>query len=130
MTINELAEIIKVNEDLVIGMKPYDCGSWRGSYDEPCLFADYDASSQLSDWLPYLERLTSGEYFEGYKGGSYRYSGHSTINIEREPRNYSDTDGIIRLLVEIEKAKMRTPSDWIGVKDRLPEPGGEVEESK
>lgn len=127
MTINELAEIIKANEDLVIGMKPYDCGSWRGSYDEPCIFADYDASSQLSDWLPYLERLTSGEYFEGYKGGSYRYSDHSTINIEREPRNYSDTDGIMRLLVEIEKAKMRTPSDWISVKDRLPEPGGEVE---
>lgn len=57
-------------------------GSWRGSYDEPALFFNGEGYITLKDLIPYLDKLASGEEFEGYKGGLFSYSWYSPIHFE------------------------------------------------
>lgn len=57
-------------------------GSWRGEYSEPALFFNGEGYITLKDLIPYLDKLASGDEFEGYKGGLFSYSHSSPIHFE------------------------------------------------
>lgn len=70
-------------------------GSWRGEYAEPALFFNGDGYMTLEDLIPYLDRLASGDEFEGYKGGLFSYIYGSPIHFE-----YADCSCVDRNLTE------------------------------
>lgn len=86
-TIARFREFCQKHGDLELGYKPIDCGSWRGVYAEPCIFVDQEKGT-LSEFIPFLDRLVSGEAFWGYKGGQYTYDDSDDINIESESSCY------------------------------------------
>ena len=65
-------------------------GSWRGEYSEPALFFNGDGYMTLEDLIPCLEKLASGDEFEGYKGGLFSYSWYSPIHFEYADCSYVD----------------------------------------
>lgn len=65
-------------------------GSWRGLYDEPALFFNGDGYMTLKDLVPYLDKLASGDEFEGYKGGLFSYIYSSPIHFEYDEWCYAD----------------------------------------
>lgn len=65
-------------------------GSWRGEYSEPALFFNGKGYMTLEDLIPYLDRLASGDEFEGYKGGLFSYIYSSPIHFEYA--DYCSTD--------------------------------------
>lgn len=67
-------------------------GSWRGSYDEPALFFNGEGYITLKDLIPYLDKLASGDEFEGYKGVLFSYSWYSPIHFENSGECYNDND--------------------------------------
>lgn len=64
--------------------------SWRGEYSEPALFFNGDGYMTLKDLVPYLDKLASGDEFEGYKGGLFSYIYGSPIHFEYA--DYCSTD--------------------------------------
>lgn len=65
-------------------------GSWRGDYHQPAIFFNGRGYIHLKDLIPYLERLASGDKFEGYKGGLFSYDGDSIVHFEYDGSCYSD----------------------------------------
>ena len=65
-------------------------GSWRGEYSEPALFFNGNGYMTLEDLIPCLDRLASGDEFEGYKGGLFSYIYGSTIHFEYADCSYAD----------------------------------------
>lgn len=98
MTLDEFKTLCEKYQGVEINFEPYDCGSWRGVYAEPCIFIT-EGKSVLSDFLPFIERLTT-ENFYGYKGGEYRYNNHDPINFEIYSSSWSDGETQQRLLRE------------------------------
>ena len=92
-TINTVMEFCKKNPDFLTGLSVEGCGSWRGSYDCPCLYVDTtyesDETSKASHILPFLEKLVSREEFYGYKGGKYTYSVQDMLYVEPSNSSYS-----------------------------------------
>lgn len=70
-------------------------GSWRGEYSEPALFFNGNGYMTLEDLIPCLDRLASGDEFEGYKGGLFSYIYGSPIHFE-----YADCSYANRNLIE------------------------------
>lgn len=64
--------------------------SWRGDYHQPAIFFDGAGYIPLKDLIPYLERLASGDKFEGYKGGLFSFDGDSIVHFEYGEECYSD----------------------------------------
>ncbi|MGX5067687.1 hypothetical protein ACWKYH_06835 [Enterobacter sp. UPMP2076] len=93
-TISRFREFCKQHGELTLDYKPVDCGSWRGSYDEPCIFVELE-EGRLSDFMPFLDELVSGKVFWGYKGGQYKYCELNEINIEGHHGSYSGEDSMI-----------------------------------
>lgn len=65
-------------------------GSWRYEYSEPALFFNGKGYMTLEELIPCLDRLASGDEFEGYKGGLFSYIHGSPIHFEYD--NYCCTD--------------------------------------
>lgn len=65
-------------------------GSWRGEYSEPALFFNDNGYMTLEDLIPCLDRLASGDEFEGYKGGLFSYIYGSPIHFEYADCSYAD----------------------------------------
>lgn len=96
-TIARFREFCQKHGDLTLDYKPVDCGSWRGIYAEPCIFVE-QVEGTLSEFIPYLDRLVSGEAFWGYKGGQYTYDDSDDINVEGDPSSYY---GDVSMLFEV-----------------------------
>lgn len=63
--------------------KASDYGSWRGIYAEPAIFFEStDEYISISELKGILDELTSGEVFEGYKGGKFSYDYADEIHFE------------------------------------------------
>jgi len=91
ISIESMLNTCKDNPDLEVGLKPYDCGSWRGVYDEAAIFVE-DGSSTLKEWMPFLEKLLDDdEVFEGYKGGEYSYYDTTNLHLEYQQSSANDT---------------------------------------
>ena len=92
-TIKTVLDFCKKNPDFLTGIIVTGQGSWRGSYDNPCLYAEAtyesDEESKASHILPFLEKLVSGEEFYGYKGGKYVYNEDDILYVESSSRAYS-----------------------------------------
>jgi len=92
-TIKTVLDFCKKNPDFLTGIIATGQGSWRGSYDCPCLYVEStyesDEDSKASHLVPFLERLISGEEFYGYKGGKYTYYEYETLYVESSCRAYS-----------------------------------------
>ena len=67
-------------------------GSWRYEYSEPALFFNGKGYMTLEDLIPYLDRLASGDEFEGYKGGLFSYIYGSPIHFEYADYCYTDNN--------------------------------------
>lgn len=65
-------------------------GSWRGDYNQPAIFFDGAGYMPLKNLIPYLERLASGDEFEGYKGDLFSYDRDSIVHFEYSEECYSD----------------------------------------
>lgn len=65
-------------------------GSWRYEYSEPALFFNGKGYMTLEDLIPCLEKLASGDEFEGYKGGLFSYIYGSPIHFEYDKWCYAD----------------------------------------
>lgn len=65
-------------------------GSWRYEYSEPALFFNGNGYMTLEDLIPCLDRLASGDEFEGYKGGLSSYIYGSPIHFEYADYCYAD----------------------------------------
>ena len=89
ISIKAMLDTCNDNPELEVGLKPYDCGSWRGVYAEAAIFVE-DGTSTLGEWVPFLEKLLNEE-FEGYKGGEYSYSEDTNLHIEYQQSNANDT---------------------------------------
>lgn len=98
MTIDEFEAFCEKYPGLEINFEPYDCGSWRGVYAEPCIFIR-EGKAVLSDFLPFLETLKSATFW-GYKGGEYEYEGVDPLNFELEPSRWSYGETQQRMLNE------------------------------
>lgn len=80
MTINWLVNYIKLNPNIEVKMKPFDCGCSRGDYTKPCIAVDERETSKLLEWLPYLDLLTT-KTFIGWKGGRFDFSENSELSL-------------------------------------------------
>ncbi len=103
-TVKQFRSLCKKHGDLQLGFKPVDCGSWRGIYAEPCIFVE-DGQAKLSDFLPFLDQLISGEIFYGYKGGDYTYNGSEPMNMELYSSAYSGDEAMTAEVL----ASIKTP---------------------
>lgn len=65
-------------------------GSWRYEYSEPALFFNGKGYITLEDLIPCLDRLASGDEFEGYHGGLFSYIYSSPIHFEYDEWCYDD----------------------------------------
>ncbi len=91
ISIETMLNTCKDNPALEVELKPYDCGSWRGMYDEAAIFVE-DGTSTLKEWIPFLEKLLDKEeVFEGYKGGEYSYYEYTNLHIEYQQSSANDT---------------------------------------
>lgn len=91
ISIKAMLNTCKDSPELEVGLKPYDCGSWRGVYAEAAIFAE-DGSSALNEWIPFLEKLLDErELFEGYKGGEFSFYDYTSLHIEYEQSSATDT---------------------------------------
>ena len=52
ISIKAMLNTCKDSPELEIGLKPYDCGSWRGVYVEAAIFVE-DGFSTLNEWIPF-----------------------------------------------------------------------------
>lgn len=99
MTIGQFEEICNNHPDLKVNFAAYDCGSWRGVYAEACIFVEMNGESYLSEMLPLISRLKTGEHY-GYKGGEYEYNDGTPLNFEPESSVWSDGDFFQQMLLE------------------------------
>lgn len=93
-TIKTVLDFCKKNPDFLTGIITTGQGSWRGSYDCPCLYvgSTYESNedSKASHLVPFLERLIGGEeYYYGYKGGKYTYTENHWLYVESCGSSYS-----------------------------------------
>jgi len=80
-------KIIFTTDDGVIESGFDGIDSWRGAYNEPCLFLGDNSSSK--DLLKELYMIQSGSGYTGYKGGHFSYSGDYDLNVETACNTYS-----------------------------------------
>ena len=91
ISIKAMLNTCKDSPELEVGLKPHDCGSWRGAYVEAAIFVE-DGSSTLNEWIPFLEKLLDErEVFEGYKGGEFSFYDYTSLHIEYVQRSATDT---------------------------------------
>jgi hypothetical protein len=91
ISIKAMLNTCKDSPELEIGLKPYDCGSWRGAYVEAAIFVE-DGFSTLNEWIPFLEKLLDErEVFEGYKGGEFSFYDYTSLHIEYGQNSATDT---------------------------------------
>ena len=90
ITIKEMLDVCRDNPDAQVGFAPTGHGSWRGAYNEPCLYVEVGFPASLSEFIPHLEELASGKVFYGYKGGEYTYNEECLLNFEESSRAWSD----------------------------------------
>lgn len=99
MTIQELKthfESLPKDKELEFKLsRPF---SWRGSYDEVA-FSIAESKSYPEENLKMIEEALAEE-FEGYKGGTYRYSLNTKVNFEEHYSDYTDGGYIGRFLVK------------------------------
>lgn len=97
-TIKTVLDFCKKNPNFSTGFIVVGHGSWRGSYDEPCIYikTTYESGPDTlaSTLVEALEKLISGDTFYGYKGGEYVYDGTSRLNIERSGSSYSGSNSM------------------------------------
>ena len=73
-------------------------GSWRGIYAEPAIFFEStDEYISISELKGILDELTSGEVFDGYKGGEFSFDCADEIHFEYGYSNCEDLS-ILELL--------------------------------
>lgn len=91
---------LKIPEGTEIkGVKLEGFGSWRGSYNEPCLFITADCNSKITHQeLEEVRQSLLTDTFYGYKGGEYRYSENSDVNVERSRKDYSNCEHLNDLM--------------------------------
>ena len=76
-------------------------GSWRGSYNEPCLYIREDPDGRITPHdLEVARKALLSETFYGYKGGEYNYYEHYRLNVEVYSSSWSDGQYIQRLLMK------------------------------
>jgi len=85
-------KVILTTDDGVVESGFGDIDSWRGAYNEPCLFLGDNSSSK--DLLKELYMVQSGSGYTGYKGGYYSYGASYELNVETDYSMYSG-DGYI-----------------------------------
>lgn len=105
--VHEILTAFTENPDLEIsGLALTGYGSWRGSYDEPCIFMREDTSSVVTakEVVEAIENLTNGAVFYGYKGGEYVFNKNHKLNFE--PCRSSWTDGHWDTLVMVRCPKL------------------------
>lgn len=83
---------LKIPEGVEIkGLKLVGFGSWRGSYNEPCLFIVEDSSSSITHKeLEEARQSLLTNAFGGYKGGEYQYDEDSRVYVEESRKDFSD----------------------------------------
>ncbi|VTP12615.1 hypothetical protein PUATCC27989T_00427 [Phytobacter ursingii] len=113
-TIAQFRDFCKKHAYLKLEYKPIDCGSWRGVYSEPCIFVER-GEGKLSEFIPFLDRLVSGEEFFGYKGGEYTYCDRDDINIENDKSCYYGDDSMFFDVIKT----IKTLHDPLGLIDML-----------
>lgn len=83
-SITDVLNLCENNYIKIDGMKITGYGSWRGSYDEPCIYVQEDVDECITsgDILTTINSLTNGDVFYGYKGGEYTYDVNNMLNFE------------------------------------------------
>lgn len=91
---------LKIPEGTEIkGLKLEGFGSWRGAYDEPCLFIKKDSNSKITHKdLEEARQSLLTNTFHGYKGGEYKYDETSFVNVEESIKDWSDTRYVNELM--------------------------------
>lgn len=93
----EQVQLVLILDDGGVQISGFDYeGSWRGRYNEPCVFMGGDDDKYAL--INVLHRLTSETYI-GWKGGEFTYSGDDELNIEPEAGRYSG-DGYVTRVTE------------------------------
>lgn len=54
MKLSQFEDLCHKYPGLEINFSPFDCGSWRGVYAEPCIFIQ-EGISKMGDFLPFIE---------------------------------------------------------------------------
>lgn len=105
--VHEILTAFTENPDFEIqGMELVGYGSWRGSYDKPCIFMRENTNNVVTakEVVEAIENLISGNIFYGYKGGEYVFGEHQNLNFE--PSSSSWTDGYWDTLVMVRCPKL------------------------
>lgn len=92
-TLKDFLNAYNQNPNIVIkGFKLTGYGSWRGAYDEPCIYIEEDENSsvEFSEIIEAINKLTDGTVFYGWKGGEFTYDVNDPMNIEFSPSSYTD----------------------------------------
>ena len=92
-TLKDFLNAYHQNPNIAIkGFKLTGYGSWRGAYEEPCIYIEEDESSsvEFSEIIEAIHKLTDGTVFHGWKGGEYTYDVGDPMNIEPSRRSYTD----------------------------------------
>lgn len=83
-----------------------DYGSYRGYYNQPCLYTVDDpetAKITVAGIISILYKLTSGITFDGYKGGEFTYCNKNSLFVapygssNRQVVNVIEKDGFVYL---------------------------------
>lgn len=103
-TLDEWYDFCKSHPDMKSNLKPYEEGSWRGSYDLPCIFFEGNIGSKcetkLSGWLVFLDNLLNPNYvLYGYKGGEWSVSRHDDLHLEPDYSVYSGENSCWDMLI-------------------------------
>lgn len=98
MKVSQFENLCHTYPGLEVNFSPFDCGSWRGVYAEPCIFIQ-EGISKMGDFLPFIEKLKSEEFY-GYKGGVFFYDKNDPINFELDHSSWSDGETLERFLRE------------------------------
>lgn len=90
MTLKELRDRIESfgSPDTIMNFSLTDVFSWRGVYAEVC-FSLSPEKTTVKENLAQIDYALSDE-FEGYKGGSFRYTLNTPVNFETDISEYSD----------------------------------------
>lgn len=89
MTLQELKEFFEsIDPNKTLHYRLSEPFSWRGDYSEVC-FSFESLPSRAIDSLKMIDKALEGE-FEGWKGGSYSYDLHTTVNFEKQHRDWTN----------------------------------------
>jgi hypothetical protein len=98
-TIGDFFDFCEKYPNETVNYRPKGTCSWRGSYNEACVLVEKNQQATLSDFIPFLNELTEGAEYEGYKGGTYTYEFDTDVNFELCDSSYSgDLSQFIEIL--------------------------------